>query len=232
MFADSSGYGNHGALTNMEPASDWVWVPELGRWGLDCDGSNEYVATGYFVGAPSQCTVSVWAKTATGQSNNQYLFDNTNGSTGVTIRNSSSTEWDGFFYTAGGISRDSSWGTIDGSWHHLACVWDGSDSYYFQDGTQAGTSADGSGAIVSSASAINVAADYNGSAALQVLMSDFLLYDRALSPAEIQQLADPSNAMLSGLLIPPRRKLWAVSGAAPASIIPRIMHHRRLMQVA
>jgi hypothetical protein len=41
---------------------------------------------------------------------------------------------------------------------------------------------------------------------------DILIYNRALSPAEIQQLADPSNVMLSGLILPPRRRLWAVSG--------------------
>jgi len=61
---------------------------------------------------------------------------------------------------------------------------------------------------------------------------DPMAWNRVLFPSEIQQLADPFNFMLSSLLLPPRRKLWAVSGAAPASIIPRIMHHRRLMQVA
>jgi hypothetical protein len=45
--------------------------------------------------------------------------------------------------------------------------------------------------------------------------SDPMFYRRCLSPAEIQQLADPSNVMLSGLILPPRRKLWAVSGGAP-----------------
>ena len=39
---DVSGYGNHGALTNMDPATDWV----AGGKGtaLDFDGSNDYVA--------------------------------------------------------------------------------------------------------------------------------------------------------------------------------------------
>ena len=39
---DSSIQRNHGTLTNMNPATDWVWAQELGRKGLDFDG-DEYV---------------------------------------------------------------------------------------------------------------------------------------------------------------------------------------------
>jgi hypothetical protein len=49
----------------------------------------------------------------------------------------------------------------------------------------------------------------------QCAVGDVLLYKRALSVGEIQELHDPSNAMLSGLILPPRRRLWAVSGGAP-----------------
>jgi len=45
-----------------------------------------------------------------------------------------------------------------------------------------------------------------------------MAWNRALSLPEIQQLADPSNMMLSGLILPPRRKWWPVvsSGFKPA----------------
>lgn len=38
---DLSGFGSHGILTNMDPATDWV-AGEKG-WTLDYDGSNDYV---------------------------------------------------------------------------------------------------------------------------------------------------------------------------------------------
>ena len=48
-------------------------------------------------------------------------------------------------------------------------------------------------------------------------VGDPMLHNRALTIPEIQQLADPSNVMLSGLINPPRRKWWpVVSGAAPS----------------
>jgi len=47
---------------------------------------------------------------------------------------------------------------------------------------------------------------------LSASLADPLIYNRVLSPSEIQQLADPSNVMLSGLILPPKRRLWAVTG--------------------
>jgi hypothetical protein len=49
-------------------------------------------------------------------------------------------------------------------------------------------------------------------------MSDILFHSRLLSPAEIQILANPSDPMLGGLILPPKRRLWGVSlgGVTPA----------------
>lgn len=41
---DYSGYGNHGTLTNMDPATDWV--TSEGKGALDFDGTNDYVECG------------------------------------------------------------------------------------------------------------------------------------------------------------------------------------------
>lgn len=38
---DLSGYGNHGTLTNMDPATDWV--PGPNGWALDFDGYNDVI---------------------------------------------------------------------------------------------------------------------------------------------------------------------------------------------
>jgi hypothetical protein len=49
---------NHGTLTNMDPASDWV---ASGKVALDLDGSNDYVDCGSTAALkPSFVTYSVW----------------------------------------------------------------------------------------------------------------------------------------------------------------------------
>ncbi len=42
---DWSGRGNHGAMTNMDAAGDWV--PSGGRYALDFDGTNDRIAYAY-----------------------------------------------------------------------------------------------------------------------------------------------------------------------------------------
>ena len=50
------------------------------------------------------------------------------------------------------------------------------------------------------------------------IIGDPLIHSRHLSSPEIQQLADPSNALLSGLILPPRRRWWpVVSAPTPAT---------------
>jgi len=41
---DISGNGNHGALTNMDPKTDWVGGPN--GWALDFDGNNDWIDLG------------------------------------------------------------------------------------------------------------------------------------------------------------------------------------------
>lgn len=52
--------GNHGALTNMDPATDWVASSRGGR-ALDFDGGNQYVRVGAISSLQtSHVTTSVW----------------------------------------------------------------------------------------------------------------------------------------------------------------------------
>lgn len=41
-------------------------------------------------------------------------------------------------------------------------------------------------------------------------IADILIYNRVLSLGEIRKLGDPANTMLSGMIVPPKRKLWYV----------------------
>jgi hypothetical protein len=58
---DRSGRSNHGTLTNMDAATDWVI--DGGRYALDFDGSNDFVdvTPGMFL-VSSSYTISMWIK--------------------------------------------------------------------------------------------------------------------------------------------------------------------------
>jgi hypothetical protein len=63
---DLSGYRNHGTLTNMDPATDWVTQQD--GWALDFDGSNDHIDCGqgtqcsgagpYYIAARIWCSPS------------------------------------------------------------------------------------------------------------------------------------------------------------------------------
>jgi hypothetical protein len=64
--------------------------------------------------------------------------------------------------------------------------------------------------------------------------SDPILWsNRILSPGEIQTLADRSDPLLDGLIVgtASRSRVYFPS-AAPSSIIPRIMRHRKMLGVS
>jgi len=215
IYPDASGFNNHGTLTNMDPPTDWMWVPELGRWGLDLDNSNDYVLLpGSSIVGPGNLTFAAWMKST--QTGNDEWIISEGGSTafvGLCL---------GVGLVRGSVRNDAS-STVnnqqvtaylnDGNWHHLAMTINNGYLECFGDGQSTGAAV----AIPSlPITLVNAAvgclyrstpSNYFGGS-----LADILKFNRALAPAEIQQLADPSNVLLSGLIQPPRRRLFAVSG--------------------
>jgi hypothetical protein len=208
-YIDSSGYGNNGTLTSMVPSEDWVW--ERGRWVLDFDGSNDRVA----VARPAinvPMTLSCWVRQEDAATNVRYA---------IVVR----TADDRFrsIYVAGNRlyirERDAS-GTQTtafsstvtvGGWTHICGVIPSITARYgYVDGvlrisntTYTADVADSTGLR------IGINAGSAGDAFLGRI-ADPLIYNRVLSLPEIQQLADPSNTLLSGLIQPPRRKYYGI----------------------
>jgi hypothetical protein len=56
---DLSPRRNHGTLTRMDPATDWVFDRQVG-WGLDFDGSDDYTEVPFTIGLPF--TISCWLR--------------------------------------------------------------------------------------------------------------------------------------------------------------------------
>jgi hypothetical protein len=71
---DRSGRGNHGTLTNMDAATDWV--VDGGRYALDFDGSNDFadLGTTQFLTVGEPYTLSWWEKITSSANTYQSRF--------------------------------------------------------------------------------------------------------------------------------------------------------------
>ena len=115
---DSSGFGNHGTLTNMDAASDWV--PSNGRYALDFDGTNDYVyirrsGSNIYSELVGNKTVCGWVRTSSPGASYRTVFSKDN-TFSLTIKS-------GVFITYDwAVSTDRSSGVTvsDGLWHHLS----------------------------------------------------------------------------------------------------------------
>lgn len=126
---DWSGLANHGTLTSMDPATDWV--VSGGKNALDFDGSNDYVPVVLPIGGLFQVTVSVWFYWYAYATNDDFLMEyttnmNSPGNRGFTIDpNGSGGTFDiivssgGGPYNGGTIARPSA-----ATWHHLCVLFD------------------------------------------------------------------------------------------------------------
>ena len=208
-YHDSSAFGRVGTLVNMEPATGWVFDESLGRFVLDFDGSNEYVTRAITITPPF--SISIWFNAVSVASN----------VAGVTLNNPSTANDQ---YALGVAPLDATkWG--------FAARSTGTDSGAFTNSmASGGTSAAGiwvhlcgvaqtttvrdlyvNGQFVATNSRAHTIANttldlgrYGDSTPnyFDCSVGDPLLHNRALTLPEIQQLADPSNYMLSGLIKP------------------------------
>ena len=220
-YHDASGNGNHGTLTGMAPPTDWVWIPELGRFGISGFSSTAYInftsPTLIDLPASGNFSVSFWRRDASSLYNACLL--GWGGTDDLLIYGSSAaTDMVRYFWRDASGSSAYLGGDFNSFWHHYALVSYGlTNTQIFMDGVSLATStANRSGAGPFTSLHIGNWADDTTQDAAYSTISDLVLHNRALSAAEIQQLADPSNVMLSGLVLPPRRRLFAVTGAPPA----------------
>lgn len=215
-YRDSSPCGNHGTLTLMDAATDWGWGNNIGRWCVNLDGSNDYiVATIPWKGGPT--TIASWCR-PTGFVQYGRLVE-IGANDGIALVFDATGKVQIQWGSTPVITSPSS--IVDSNWH---CV-------VGHSGPNAAGGASGNynlwvdgvvGTPVSqnppaAKTALNIGRYGGGGYVFTGDISDLLIYDRILSNAEIYAISDPSNVMLSGLVLPPRRRLWAVSGgAAPA----------------
>jgi hypothetical protein len=119
---DRSGRGNHGTLTNMDAATDWV--VDGGRYALDFDGSNDLVDISFsaFAGV-SSATISGWfRRTATSAFGPMFGT----GQSGTAASRFNVLAWsDGNVYVATNSNEFALFASNDLLLHHILVVFDG-----------------------------------------------------------------------------------------------------------
>lgn len=211
---DVSGNNNHGTLTNMSPATDWV----AGRHGyaLDFDGTDDYVslADDGDLDLSEIYTISAWINTdelggTTGGSDraiySNYREDNASPYNGVAFSLGGYGTSDGgqirlFHNDNGGsppypvVHSDATTISTD-QWYHVAATLDSGDTArIYIDGVEANSgtiseTADFTGATPNIGRAHSSASTSNPYGAFNGQIDDVRIYNRALTAKEIALIA-------------------------------------------
>jgi hypothetical protein len=209
---DSSPYANHGTLT-----ASWSFEKTLYRPTLVFTGS-QYLATRTPV-YNSPFTVSLWTYWPYSGAQQWPFTIQKSDSNGHLLQYNGNTPQ---FYTYDGDYATASYSNLSGSvWYHFCCVSESTAHRVIYRNAVVGTpettnQSVGSGTYYTTFGARSTdGSTYSGYFTGKI--SDPMIWSRALSPSEIRLLADPSNVMLSGLIVPPRRRFWGIEtgGATP-----------------
>ncbi len=217
VLRDQSGWHNHGTLTNMDPATDWV-MTEKG-WTLKLDANLDRIAlplSAYNLGIRRHATFA-----ATCFVDNldaaRHLISDYSDPNGFTIR----IDPDGavIFYVYPNNHRITYNGGLKpsiGEWFHIAGVMDGASMYLYLNGRNVATAGLGED-IGSSVSPIAIGQRgdlFNeASRGWSGNIANVLIDSRPLAPSEIQQLYTDPNAMFRL-----QSRVPVSTGAAPSFV--------------
>lgn len=195
-----SGRNNHGTLTNMDAASDWV--VSGGKYALDFDGSNDYVSLAPSIAGLFKVTVSVWFYWYAYATNDDLLMEytpNTNlgGNRGFIINPNNGSAFS-ILVTSGGSPYNG--GTIPrpaaAAWHHLCVLFDrtlgtANNVSAWVDGQEVTVTQTQTGNITTSFSSSSLyLASRNGSSLFgNCMIDDMMLFDGLLPANNIRRLA-------------------------------------------
>ncbi len=199
---DTSGKHSHGTLENMNPSSDWVVGPD--GYALDFNGTNQHVVIGETVSSPP-VSMSCWFRTV----------DTTTGQTLIIIENTgSNVSGDWVRLTAQGnagsdplrvqsthqqsgsgtVFADTTTGYSSGIWHHAVCVVTASDVQVWIDGGSDSTTVGATTWGTINSTSIGYW-KYRAQQPMNGQISDVAIWNRVLTPNEIQTLSQHPNAI-------------------------------------
>jgi len=206
---DRSGGGNHGVLTNMDAASDWVSAP--GGWALDFDGANDWVDTPRPRQVAStgvkQFTVAYWVKLNSGYGKTL----NCNVTNGIIVY--SATNLPGGIQMGVGNTYPIRTNTklTAGLWAHCAIVFNDKAVSLFINGKP-----DGGGTSANFPNFGNADFAFGGTGGSETTNGqhgDWGFWLRAMSPGEVASLYGMGMAGLGRMLTQRRRRVYGISAA-------------------
>jgi len=197
VASDSSGNGNDGTLTNMDPATDWV----LGQVGiaLDFDGVDDYVIKSNPSGIPNTnqpMTISLFVNPSSRSGIQNFVVINDIVGVGGEATNAVQLGFDTtetfLAWKAGGATLvDSNFTPSVNTWYHLVYTYDGTTSTIYVDGVSKNTS---TVALQPGSVASVWLGTYNGASELfQGIIDDVRIYNRVLTQSEITALYNLGN---------------------------------------
>ena len=220
---DESVFGNHGTLTDMDPATDWV--VSGGKGALDFEGVDDRVSVGSppSLSLSDSLTVSCWVYLRALGTNSTFVGNCLNGG---------NFNQNYFLYvrTTGGIdswsmqvASSTSGNRATGSvavlnqWIHLLGTYVPTGASnpiirLYENGQQTAISTTGENGSVIAGQVVSIGSYANAANFTNGQLDDIRVYNRALSPSEIQLLATRR-----GVAYESKRRLAVRSGAASPS---------------
>ena len=195
-LTDSSGNGNTATLTGT-----YSFGPGIGGNGLNLGGGGYASLPTGIVSSLSNFTIAAWVEMATPNWSRVFDFGTGTGDYMFLTPSAGGTNLPRFAITTSGNGNEqqinSSIAIQANSWTHVAVTLSGNTATLYINGVVAGTNTD---MTLHPASLGSTTQNYIGKSqwsadpAIQGAVDDFRIYSRALSPAEIQSLADMDPA--------------------------------------
>jgi len=200
---DLSPYGNHGTLTNMDPATDWVQDGE--RAALDFDGVDDYTDCGNssILNPTGVITWSLWCMPYVAQDAKCIISKtNTSDFSNIIRTYTSPNSW---AFTYGNKQIYVSNTLTVAKWQHVVGTYDGTDVKLYVDGIERGFVTQ-TGLSSNPSYSLRIGSN-NGNGYFNGIIDNVLVYNRALSSDEVKQLYNETKDGSYGSLIKPKKQL-------------------------
>lgn len=199
-FHDSSLYNNHGTLEpDAATGPQWEWSEELGRWGLEFDGNNDYVETLAGIAPNNDFTWCSWAYIRAPFRDDLFTWKSADGTQdiGMYIGDAATPYAQKLVAYFNAVVAQSADDVQINTWVHLAIRRLGTSVQCYIGGEPNGTAGSSSAGVSGYQRRLWLGSNHSGFFALSAFnhdgfIADPLIFPRALSAAEIALLADPS----------------------------------------